>query len=113
MRSAIAFSLLAAVACGGDDGGGGGPDGGPDAGLDADLGTIVEPGDPGAADVRVYVRVDRDRKTISPLIYGVNGGAGRIDCIHNGAGCPWADWAGLFEDGFESNDTTAWSAVVP
>ncbi len=75
MRSAIAFSLLAAVACGGDDGGGGGPDGGPDAGLDADLGTIVEPGDPGAADVRVDVRVDRDRKTISPLIYGVNGGA--------------------------------------
>jgi len=71
MRSAIAFSLLAAVACGGDDGGSGGPD----AGMDADLGTIVEPGDPGAADVRVDVRVDRDRKTIAPLIYGINGGA--------------------------------------
>ena len=63
-------ALVPLVACGGDD-----RPAGPDAGRDADLGTIVEPGDPGAADVRVEVRVDRDRKTISPLIYGVNGGA--------------------------------------
>ncbi len=46
-------------------------------------------------------------------LYVVNGGAGRIDCVHDGAGCPWADWAGLFEDGFESGDTTQWSATVP
>ncbi|MEZ4402678.1 MAG: glycoside hydrolase family 44 protein [Kofleriaceae bacterium] len=69
--------ILAGVAagCGGPDGGA--PlDGAPaDAGVDGDLGTIVEPGDPGAVDVRVDVRVDRDRAAISPLIYGVNGGA--------------------------------------
>ncbi len=46
-------------------------------------------------------------------IYVVNGGAGRIDCVNNGAGCPWADWAGLFEDGFENGGTTQWSATVP
>ncbi|MBK9029840.1 MAG: endoglucanase A [Myxococcales bacterium] len=70
----ILAGLVAAAACGGD---GGAPalDAGVDAGQDADLGTIVEPGDPGAADVRVDVRVDRARATISPLIYGVNGGA--------------------------------------
>ena len=46
-------------------------------------------------------------------LYVVNGGAGRIDCIHAGTGCPWADWAGFFEDGFESNDTSRWSVTVP
>lgn len=33
----------------------------------------MEPGDPGSADVRVEVRVDRDVRAISPLIYGTNG----------------------------------------
>ena len=46
-------------------------------------------------------------------LYVVNGGLGRIDCVNNGAGCPWADFTFLFEDGFESGGTTAWSAVVP
>jgi hypothetical protein len=46
-------------------------------------------------------------------LYVVNGGAGRIDCIANGAGCFWANWAGFFEDGFETGDTTRWSSVVP
>ncbi len=48
-------------------------------------------------------------------LYVVNGGQGRIDCIANAAnpGCYWADWAGFFEDGFESGDTTHWSSVVP
>jgi Glucose / Sorbosone dehydrogenase len=45
-------------------------------------------------------------------LYVVVGGASRIDCIHNGAGCPWAGW-GIFADGFESGDTSAWSAAVP
>lgn len=67
----VVSSLLGVLACGGDGGGGGGAD----AGRDAPLGVIVEPGDPGAADVRVDVRVDRDRRAISPLIYGVNDGA--------------------------------------
>jgi glucose/arabinose dehydrogenase len=36
-------------------------------------------------------------------LYVVVGGAGRIDCIHNGAGCFWAGWAGaFFADGFEN-----------
>jgi hypothetical protein len=70
MRSTTLALLLVATACGGDDAAQ------PiDAGLDGEVGTIVEPGDPGAADVRVDVRVDRERATISPLLYGVNGGA--------------------------------------
>ncbi|HVV83621.1 MAG TPA: glycoside hydrolase family 44 protein [Kofleriaceae bacterium] len=64
------------AACGDDGGAGPAGDGGvADAAVDAPLGTIVEPGDPGAADVRVDVRVDTARAPISPLIYGVNGGA--------------------------------------
>ncbi len=76
--AAVWLSSVVAMAAGcGDDGGGGGGDAGVDvdAGRDADLGTIVEPGDPGAADVRVDVRVDTARVAISPLIYGINGGA--------------------------------------
>jgi glucose/arabinose dehydrogenase len=48
-------------------------------------------------------------------LYVVVGGAGRIDCIHNGNGCPWAGalTGGIFADGFESGDTSAWSASVP
>ncbi|MEZ5464233.1 MAG: PQQ-dependent sugar dehydrogenase [Lysobacteraceae bacterium] len=36
-------------------------------------------------------------------LYLVMGGAGRIDCIHNGAGCTWAGEASdhVFSDGFE------------
>lgn len=39
----------------------------------AGVGDIIEPGDPGSADVRIEVRVDRDVHPISPLIYGSNG----------------------------------------
>ncbi len=48
-------------------------------------------------------------------LYVVVGGAGRIDCITNGDGCPWAGAVdgGLFADGFEAGDTSAWSATVP
>lgn len=48
-------------------------------------------------------------------LYVVNGGAGRIDCIASAAspGCYWAGWAGFFEDGFESGDTSHWSSVAP
>lgn len=45
-------------------------------------------------------------------LYVVVGGAGRIDCIHNGDGCTWAG-QGIFADGFESGDTSAWPKVVP
>ncbi|MCP3958947.1 MAG: PQQ-dependent sugar dehydrogenase [bacterium] len=40
-------------------------------------------------------------------LYVVVGGAGRIDCIHNGDGCTWAG-AEIFGDGFESGDLSAW-----
>ena len=40
-------------------------------------------------------------------LYVVVGGAGRIDCIHNGDGCSWAG-AEIFGDGFESGDISAW-----
>lgn len=39
-----------------------------------DVGTIIEPGDPGSADVTFEVRSDKDQRPISPLIYGINGG---------------------------------------
>jgi hypothetical protein len=38
-----------------------------------DVGTIIEPGDPGAADVTFEIRSDKDQRPISPLIYGING----------------------------------------
>lgn len=45
-------------------------------------------------------------------LYAVVGGAGRVDCIHDGDGCPWAA-GGLFADGFETGDSSNWSAEVP
>lgn len=45
-------------------------------------------------------------------LYVVMGFGSRIDCIHNGDGCYWAGW-GIFSDGFESGDTSHWSAAVP
>jgi len=73
----VALALLLA-ACGGDDGPAVASDAapGPDAAaVDAPLGPIIEPGDPGAADVTVDVRADTARVAISPLVYGINGGA--------------------------------------
>lgn len=68
VRVAVLLILLAACGGGGDgdddttdDGGGGGP--------------VIEPGEPGAADVRIDVRTDTARVPISPLIYGINSGA--------------------------------------
>jgi len=44
-------------------------------------------------------------------LYMVNGYSG-VKCIHDGSGCPWADDALVFDDGFESSDTSAWSSTV-
>lgn len=46
-------------------------------------------------------------------LYIVRGGAGLVNCIHNGQGCFWARWGGFFEDGFETQDTSRWSSSVP
>ena len=45
-------------------------------------------------------------------LYVVVGGAGRIDCIHNGDGCSWAG-AEVFANGFESGDTDGWTSATP
>jgi glucose/arabinose dehydrogenase len=48
-------------------------------------------------------------------LYLVNGGAKRIECLHGGHpvdGCYWANWGGLFEDGFETHGIEHWSEVV-
>lgn len=44
-------------------------------------------------------------------LYLVNGGAGRIDCVHAGSGCTWSTRA--FDDDFEGSDLGAWSATQP
>jgi glucose/arabinose dehydrogenase len=38
-------------------------------------------------------------------LYIIEGGAGRISCIHNGEGCWWTDNTSLFSDGFEPIET--------
>jgi glucose/arabinose dehydrogenase len=45
-------------------------------------------------------------------LYVIVGGASRIDCIHDGGGCPWIA-ATIFSDGFESGDVSGWPTVVP
>ena len=44
-------------------------------------------------------------------LYVIQGG-GTISCVHNGDGCYWAAWRGLFEDDFESSGLTHWSATT-
>jgi glucose/arabinose dehydrogenase len=44
-------------------------------------------------------------------LYVVQGG-GTISCVHNGDGCYWARFRGLFEDDFESSGLTHWSATA-
>ncbi len=46
-------------------------------------------------------------------LYVVSGGGGRIDCIHNGAGCPWASLPLVFGDDFETGNASRWGAVSP
>lgn len=41
-------------------------------------------------------------------LYVVVGGAGRVDCIHNGAGCTWAN-GDLFADGDETGTLVRWN----
>jgi hypothetical protein len=79
---------LAAAACGssglqttGGSGGSGGAAGAAGSGVTGSggsagavsIGTPIEPGDPGAADVTFTIRTDLDVHAISPLIYGWNG----------------------------------------
>ena len=47
-------------------------------------------------------------------LYIVNGGARRIECLHDGNpdGCFWSAWGGFFQDDFETGDTTRWSTSI-
>jgi len=87
-RAFVAGLTLAVAACGsgshtpdgaqpGDGGGAGGTAGSAGPGSGGAIGTVdagppLTPGDPGAADVQIEVRSDRDVHAISPLVYGTN-----------------------------------------
>ncbi len=80
--------------------------------------TTLDPADPAAIDASCWASGFGGTFGFSEdsqgELYVVVGGAGRIDCIHNGDGCFWAGASNLiFTDGFESGDTTAWSSSVP
>jgi hypothetical protein len=80
--------------------------------------STLDPSDPGAIDAACWASGFGGTFGFSEdsqgELYVVVGGAGRIDCIHNGDGCFWAGAAvSIFGDGFESGDTGAWSNVVP
>ena len=44
-------------------------------------------------------------------LYAVVGGAGRVDCVHNGAGCTWVN-TDLFGDGEETGTLARWTGGV-
>lgn len=46
-------------------------------------------------------------------LYLVNGFGIRVDCIHNGAGCPWASEPLVFGDDFETGDDGRWTFSKP
>ncbi len=73
--ASIVTSLLPVfVGCGSSSPGTtGGAGGSPGAGGSTPIGTPIEPGDPGPADVTFTIRTDMDVHPISPLIYGWNG----------------------------------------
>ena len=77
--------------------------------------TVLDPSNPAAIDAECWASglggtfgfsEDADGE-----LYVVVGGAGRIDCIHNGDGCTWIG-EDVFTDGFESGDTSVWSSTV-
>jgi len=45
-------------------------------------------------------------------LYVILGSQSRIDCIHNGAGCTWATIETVFDDGFETGDSSEWDNTV-
>lgn len=76
--------------------------------------TTLDPGDPAAIDASCWASgfggtFGFGEDHLGEL-YVTVGGASRVDCIHNGAGCTWD--APVFRDGFESGNTSAWSSVV-
>jgi len=46
-------------------------------------------------------------------LYVVNGFSPRVDCIHNGSGCPWASEPLVFGDDFETGNDNRWQLSSP
>lgn len=78
--------------------------------------TTLDPANPAAADAACWASGFGGTYGFAEdhlgELYVVQGGAGRIDCIHNGEGCYWAGW-GIFSDGFESGDLSHWTSHSP
>ena len=79
--------------------------------------TVLDPADPAAIDAACWASGNFGTYSFAEdslgELYLINGIASRIDCIHNGDGCFWATDSDIFDDGFESGDTMAWSVTVP
>jgi glucose/arabinose dehydrogenase len=79
--------------------------------------TVLDPANPEAIDAECWASGFQGTYGFGEdhlgELYVVMGGAGRVDCIHNGDGCYWAGWGGFFEDGFETGDTARWSSAAP
>ena len=79
--------------------------------------TTLDPADPAAIDAECWASGFGGTYGFAEdhlgELYVVVGGAGRIDCIHNGEGCFWAGVDAIFTDGFESGDVAAWSSAMP
>jgi hypothetical protein len=77
--------------------------------------TVLDPANPAAIDAECWASgfggTYGFAEDHNGELYVVVGGAGRIDCIHNGEGCSWAG-GDVFADGFESGDTSRWSLQV-
>ncbi len=75
--------------------------------------TVLDPADPAAIDAECWASGFGSTYGFAEDSLGelyVVIGSGRIDCIHNGEGCFWANQE-VFADGFESGDTARWSST--
>jgi len=76
--------------------------------------TVLDPADPSAIDAACWASGFGGTYGFAEdhlgELYVVVGGAGRVSCVHNGAGCFWSSFAGFLADGFESGGfTPRWS----
>ena len=79
--------------------------------------TTFDPANPGAAQAECW---DAGNGGIFAFaedhlgeLYVVNGFASRVDCIHDGSGCPWASAPLVFGDDFETGDVGRWAFTRP
>jgi hypothetical protein len=80
--------------------------------------TFLDPNDPGATQAECwrsgFSQVTGFAQDHLGELYLIRGGSQkRIECIHGGTGCYWAAWRGMFEDDFESGNTSRWTVTFP